>query len=79
MTMTYVTAIALTDIEYNGSAGRAFAKKDSVVSDLTEDECLKLEAMKAVRRMPFTEGPKSASHATSETVPSRFRRKKRGR
>ena len=51
MTMTYVSAIALTTVEYNGSKGRASVNKDSVISDLTEEECVALERLKAVRRL----------------------------
>lgn len=77
--MSYVTAVALTDIEYNGQEGRKAVRKDAVISDLTEDECAALEALKSVRRLPPSEEPKAVSHAPSEPAPSRFRRKKRGR
>lgn len=75
--MPKISALTLTDVEYNGNAGRVSVKKDVIISDLTEAECLELERLKAVKRLPPVE--MIQSHAPSESVPSRIRRKKRGR
>ena len=77
--MTYISATALTDIEYNGENGRSFAKKGTVVSDLTEQEYRALEALKAITALPAEVIKTPASNAPSQKTPPRFRSKKRGR
>lgn len=72
--MFHISAIALTDVEYNGSKGRASAKKDSVISDLSEEECEQLVRLKAVKRIS---GEQEAAPPAKYTSP--FRSKKRGR
>lgn len=77
--MTYIAATALTDIEYNGENGRSFAKKGTVVSDLTEQEYRALEALKAVPTLPVEVVETPISNSPSQKTPTRFRSKKRGR
>lgn len=75
--MTKISALTLTEVVYNGSAGRVTVKKGVTISDLSDDECAELERLKGVKRLPVEEV--TPSQAPSESVPSRIRRKKRGR
>ncbi len=49
--MQLVSAIAITDVEYNGKDGRAFAKAGMVIHDITEQECSLLVALKGVKQL----------------------------
>ena len=69
--MQLVSAIAITDVEYNGKDGRAFAKAGMVIHDITEQECSALVALKGAERL---------STSTVPVVSKQTRRsKKRGR
>ena len=74
--MALVTALALHDVEYNGVGGRAYAKSGAVIS-VSEDECLALEAMGAVRRDKAA-APSPAAESAPKPAATRKRRKWRG-